>query len=56
MQVLTKEEIDRRIERLIADLASDVATPDEASAGTLHPRPLAPAELIRRMKPFLANN
>lgn len=45
---LTKQEIDRRIERVLAVLVDD----DEALA----PRPISPREIVRRVAPLLSRN
>ena len=52
---LSKEEIDRKIEVLVAELAAPVdeqgdGTPAEADCT---PRWISPAELVRRMRPFI---
>jgi len=54
---LSKQEIDRRIERLLAEIASSEREPDDlAEDGRLAPRWIEPAELVRRVWPFLSRN
>jgi len=51
LRPLSKTEIDRRIQGLLAELA-----PREAEGGSLAPRPISPAELVRRVAPFISRN
>lgn len=59
MKPLTKEEIDRRIGELVAEVAAG-AELEEADRFTdpdfLSPRWIEPAELVRRLQPFLVYN
>jgi hypothetical protein len=52
---LTKNELDRRIERLIDEVAG---LPDgwERSAEAQRPRWIAPADLVRRLRQFIVYN
>ena len=56
IRTLTKQEIDRRID----DLVKEVALPREvdacAPAETAQPRWIAPAELVRRLRRFMVYN
>ena len=57
LRPLRKQEIDRRIELLIAELATtsgDVGVLGKTDE--LRPRPITPRELVRRMRPFLVLN
>jgi len=49
VQKLTKQEIDRRIEQLAGQLAA-------GSSSSRNPRWIAPAELVRRLRPFVVHN
>lgn len=54
---LTKQDIDRRIERVIEDLASaGEAVGSDADANGLRPLRIAPRELFERVRPFLSRN
>lgn len=55
---LSKQEIDRRIGRLLAEMASPEGASSDASAHgeRLAPRWITPAELVRRVRPFLSQN
>jgi len=54
---LTKQEIDRRIERVLADVAGAPSRPTGTEgAETLRPRPISAAELVRRVAPFIGRN
>ena len=48
-QRLTKQEIDRRIQRLTSRLAAE-------RSDSLHPRWITPAELVRQLRPFVVYN
>jgi hypothetical protein len=52
---LTKQEIDRRIQRVI-DLVGDLPKEKERAADSHHPRWIAPAELVRRLRQFIVYN
>ena len=54
---LTKHELDRRLEQVIAEVALD-RRPDESGPQDrkLKPRRIAPAELVRRMRKFIVYN
>lgn len=54
---LTKHELDRRLEQVIAEIALS-GVPDEASPDDpkLRPHRIAPAELVRRMRKFIVYN
>jgi len=49
VQRLTKQEIDRRIDQLTSQLGAE-------RSDSLHPRWIAPAELVRRLRPFVVYN
>jgi hypothetical protein len=49
IQKLTKQEIDRRIDRLTSQLGAE-------GSDSLHPRWIAPAELVRQLRPFVVYN
>jgi hypothetical protein len=55
LRPLRKHEIDRRIESLVMEVAA--TAPGQAKGPeTLHPRWIAPAELVRRMRRFVVYN
>lgn len=58
LAILSKQEIDRRIEAVLAYVASesDPGRACESSQGALEPRWISPAQLARRMRPFLSRN
>ncbi len=59
LRPLSKQQIDRRIERLMSEIAAaGLDAPEEGatSTETLRPRPIRPAELIRRLRPFVSLN
>lgn len=58
LRALTKREIDRLIERVLADVAaaSPRADLDPESPEALRPRPIPAAELVRRVAPFVGRN
>ena len=49
VQNLTKQEIDRRIDRLTSQLGAE-------RSDSLHPRWIAPAELVAQLRPFVVYN
>lgn len=55
---LSKLEIDRRIEDLVADLASGepASSTEPSDGGSLRPRWIVPSEIVRRVRPFLGRN
>jgi hypothetical protein len=55
---LTKQQIDRRIERLVSELLAVELGPQdpEDPSGRFRPRWICPAELIRRVRPFVSLN
>jgi hypothetical protein len=54
---LTKQEIDRRIGVLVAELVDGSEADGTSDAGgSLHPRWIAAGELVRRLQPFLVYN
>lgn len=54
---LSKRQIDQRIERLVNELVSaELDGGPEAACERLRPRLISPAELIRRVAPFLSRN
>jgi len=57
LRPLTKHELDRRVEQVVAELA--VGWPREqpgSDGGKLRPQSIAPAELVRRMQKFIVYN
>ena len=54
IRTLTKREIDRRIESLIREIA--LLRDDADDGGSLHPRWIAPAELVRRLRRYVVYN
>jgi len=59
IRALTKQEIDRRIQGLIEEIAllrEDRADGVEEPAGSLRPRWIEPAELVRRLRGFIVHN
>jgi hypothetical protein len=52
---LTKHEIDHRIEQLVSEIAA-ACEETGPSGDRFRPRWLSPRELVRRMRPFLAQN
>jgi hypothetical protein len=55
IEKLTKNEIDRRIERLIDEVAG-LPEEWERSAEANQPRWIAPSELVRRLRQFIVYN
>lgn len=55
LRPLNKEEIERRIDTLAHQLATDAAGPTAGEEG-LQPRWISAAELVRRMRPFIVLN
>ncbi len=54
---LSKRQIDQRIERLVSELLSAELEGGAGDASErLRPRLISPAELIRRVAPFLSRN
>ena len=49
VQILTKQEIDRRIDRLTSQLSAE-------RSDSPNPRWIAPAELVRQLQPFVVYN
>ena len=59
MRPLTKQEIDRRIEYVVAEVAAFGEAEPEPSKGcndSLEPRWITPGELVRRMRRFTVYN
>jgi hypothetical protein len=58
LRPLSKEDIDRRIERIATELLAPAAESGagERAAEDRLPRWISPAELVRRMRPFLVQN
>jgi len=59
IRALTKQEIDRRIQGLIEEIALPHGEPAEAgaeAADSLRPRWIEPAELVRRLSRFIVHN
>ena len=58
VRALTKQEIDRRIQQLTSQLAARAEEPISGSRSpdVLHPRWIAPAELVRRLRHFVVYN
>jgi len=54
IRTLTKQEIDRRIEDLIREIA--LLRDDADDGSSAHPRWIAPAELVRRLRRFVVYN
>jgi hypothetical protein len=54
MEPLTKREIDRRIDDLVAEIAAGGTDPLLGEPS--RPRWIAPAELVRRIQPFIVHN
>ena len=54
MEPLTKQEIDRRIDDLVAEIAAGGTDPLDGEPS--RPRWIAPAELVRRLQPFIVHN
>jgi hypothetical protein len=54
IRTLTKQEIDRRIEGLIREIA--LLREDAGEIGATQPRWIAPAELVRRLRRFVVYN
>ena len=52
VRALTKDDIDRRIETLVTQLAG----PPDSGAETPHPRWISSRELMRRLSPFIVLN
>lgn len=48
---LSKREIDRRIERLVSEIAAS-----QDGEESLRPRWISAGELVRRMRPFIVDN
>jgi hypothetical protein len=55
-RLLTKHEIDRRIELMVAEVAMPEAGEADGGADGFRPRWISAAELVRRMRPFLSLN
>jgi hypothetical protein len=53
---LTKEEIDRRIESLVAQVTGADAAGGGAGEDAVRPRWISPGELVRRLRPFIVYN
>lgn len=59
LRPLDSSELDQRIHRLIADVAQEIEPPDDpsiSSSSAVQPRWIEPAELVRRMQPYLVYN
>jgi len=54
IEPLTKQEIDRRIDDLVAEIAA--GEPGSSDGDTSRPRWIAPADLVRRLQPFIVHN
>jgi len=56
IRTLTKQEIDRRIDGLVKEVALLRGAEGCAPEETAHPRWIAPAELVRRLRRFMVYN
>jgi hypothetical protein len=57
LRPLTKHELDRRLEQVVAELALDWPREESRSdEDKLKPHRIAPAELVRRMQKFIVYN
>jgi hypothetical protein len=56
VRLLTKHEIDRRIELLVEEVAMLDAGDGHPGADAFRPRWITAAELVRRMRPFVGLN
>lgn len=56
LRPLTKHEIDRKIEGLVADVAALVEDDGTAEGDPFRPRWISTSELVVRMRPFLVWN
>lgn len=57
LQVLSREDIDRRIEQLTGQVAADLAgTPQTSQRSGTAPRWISAKELVARVRPFLVYN
>lgn len=55
-RLLTKDEIDRRIEGVLSEVALLCNDGARVDGDLFRPRWIAPRELVRRVRPFLALN
>lgn len=55
-RTLTKHEIDRRIERVLADVASLCDEAARLDGDLFRPRWISPRDLVRRVRPFIVLN
>ena len=53
---LSKQEIDRRIDGVLVEVALGGGIADRSAQGATSPRVITAAELVRRVRPFLSNN
>jgi hypothetical protein len=56
VRLLTKHEIDRRIELMGVEVAAPQAGEADCGADAFRPRWISPAELVRRVRPFIGLN
>jgi hypothetical protein len=56
VRMLTKHEIDRRIDLMVAEVAAPAGGEAGCDADRFRPRWISPAELVRRVRPFVGLN
>ena len=59
LKPLTRDDLDQRIQRVASEVASDAVVNravEAASDETLKPRWIRPADLVRRMRPYIVYN
>jgi hypothetical protein len=59
LKPLTRDDLDRRIQHVASEVASDAVVnraAEAASDETLKPRWIRPADLVRRMRPYIVYN